>query len=293
VALAAVLATLAALPAIAIASSSATAATASNSQTYTDSTGEDPAAPDITTIVVSNDDAGNITFQVNISNRPTFTQDMLVDIFLDTDKNATTGDTQLFGADYVLEMQPGAAGVFQWNGQTFASGQVVDASYAATGATFHINARDLGATQGFNFVAIATSGVTTDANGNPDFTNAHDDVAPDVGRGTYSYQVLAKLTLSVNGFTTSPAPPKSGRTFSAGLAVSQSDTGSGVTAGTITCSARIAGKQLTMTARRVVDGVAVCVWLIPGKSHGKTVRGSITLTVRGSHVTRSFAARVG
>ena len=38
---------------------------AANSVTYNDSTGEDPAAPDITTIVVTNDDAGTITFQIN------------------------------------------------------------------------------------------------------------------------------------------------------------------------------------------------------------------------------------
>jgi hypothetical protein len=37
---------------------------ASNSKTFLDSTGEDATAPDITSDVVSNDDAGNITFQI-------------------------------------------------------------------------------------------------------------------------------------------------------------------------------------------------------------------------------------
>ena len=44
------------------------AATA-NTTTYTDSTGENPAAPDITTIVVSNNDAGIISFKINVPNR--------------------------------------------------------------------------------------------------------------------------------------------------------------------------------------------------------------------------------
>ncbi len=44
-------------------------------------------APDITSVVVSNDDAGMITFKVNISNRPTLTPDMSVLLFLDTDQN--------------------------------------------------------------------------------------------------------------------------------------------------------------------------------------------------------------
>src|SRR5437870_2602550 len=41
----------------------------SNSATFQDSTGEDALAPDITTIVVSNDDAGMVSFRVNIPNR--------------------------------------------------------------------------------------------------------------------------------------------------------------------------------------------------------------------------------
>ena len=43
---------------------------ASNSTSFQDSTGEDAAAPDITSVNVSNDDAGLITFQVNIATGP-------------------------------------------------------------------------------------------------------------------------------------------------------------------------------------------------------------------------------
>ena len=53
---------------------------AANTVTYQDSTGENPAAPDITTIVVSNNDTGMITFKINIPNRPQFTRDMLIDM---------------------------------------------------------------------------------------------------------------------------------------------------------------------------------------------------------------------
>jgi len=53
--------------------------TAANSQTFPDSIGEDASAPDITSIVVSNDDAGLITFQINVSNRPALTPDAAAD----------------------------------------------------------------------------------------------------------------------------------------------------------------------------------------------------------------------
>lgn len=285
------LAALAAVPAIALGSS---AATASNSTTYTDTGGDDPQAPDITSVVVSNDDSGLITFKVNISNRPAFTPDMLLDIYLDADRNAATGDSQAFGTDYVLELQPAGIGLFQWNGSDFVSASdqsSVSSSYASTGATMQVSARALGGTKGFNFVVIATSGITTDADGNDDFTSAHEDAAPNVPT-TWTYQVLTKLSLSVDGFATTPTPVKAGRTFSAGLAVSESDTASAIRKGTIACAARVAGQPLTLTATRIVNGVAVCVWLVPKGARGKIVRGSIGVTVRSVRVGRSFAAKV-
>ncbi len=69
-----------------------------NSATFQDSASEDPAAPDITTIVVSNDNARVLTFQVNIPNRPTLTPDMLLSAFVDTDANPATGDPTSFGS---------------------------------------------------------------------------------------------------------------------------------------------------------------------------------------------------
>ena len=281
-----------ALPAIALGSA---ARTATNSQSYQDSTGEDPAAPDITSIGVTNDDTGAITFQINIANRPAFTPDMLLDIFLDTDKNASTGASQFFGADYLIELQPGAVGLFQWNGSNFVgalSQSSLTFSYGTTGATIRVNALDLSRTKGFNFAVGATSGIAVDASGNPDFTNAHDDLAPDPGHGTFAYQVLIKVTLTVGAFTTSPKPPKAGKPFSAGLAVTESDTNAGVDQGTITCAARIAGKAVPVKAKRIVDGIAVCVWSIPKTAHGKTIRGSLALAVQGAQTSRTFAAKI-
>src|SRR4051794_32918895 len=89
-------AALVALPAGALGSASRTA---TNAQSFADSIGEDANAPDITGVDVSNDDAGLITFHVKISNRPAITPDMVVLLFMDTDKNPATGDTQSLGAD--------------------------------------------------------------------------------------------------------------------------------------------------------------------------------------------------
>jgi hypothetical protein len=271
------------------------ARTAVNSQNFIDSTGEDAAAPDITSIAVSNDDAGLITFKVNISNRPTMTSDMAVVIYLDTDQLATTGDTSLFGADYVIELDPGAVGLFKWNGSDFVfadSQSSLTFGYDATGATIRVGAADLNKTKGFNFVAIAASGLAVDANGNPDNTNLHTDPAPDAGHGVFNYKVLTKLTLSVAAFTTAPKPARAGKSFVAGLAANESDTQGPVQTGTVACAATIALKHIVATAHGVANGIAACSWKIPKTAKGKTIRGTITLTVQGVKVSRSFAAKI-
>ena len=101
IALAALFVVLAATPAIALGSSTRALA---NSASYPDSIGEDALAPDITGTTITNDDSGNLAFQIAISNRPALTPDMVVLVFLDTDQNTATGDPQSFGADYAIQL---------------------------------------------------------------------------------------------------------------------------------------------------------------------------------------------
>jgi hypothetical protein len=271
------------------------AAARANSQTFTDSTGEDPAAPDITTVVVSNDDAGLITFKINISNRPALTPDMLVLLYLDTDQQATTGDPTFLGAEYAIGLSQGLVDLAKWNGSDYVappSQSSVTYSYDATGATIRASASELGGTKAFNFLALAASGITIDTAGNPDFTNVHVDGAPDSGHGLFAYQVVTKLTLSVDAFTTSPKPAKAGKRFIAGLAATESDTNGPVKAGTVACSATVGGKHLSATAHVVANGIAACAWSLPRTAKGKTLRGTVSLTVKGTTVVRAFAVKV-
>jgi hypothetical protein len=266
----------------------------SNSQSFTDSTGEDPNAPDITGIDVSNTDAGMITFHVKISNRPTFTPDMLIVMWIDTDANPSTGDPQSLGADYAIVLVPGSVGLLKWDGTGYSnapSQTSLTYSYDATGATINISATDLGGTKAINFGVRATSGVVTDASGNPDFTNAHDDLAPDAGHGFYSYQVLTKLTLKVTAFTTTPKPAKAGQRFTASLAALESDTQGPVKNATITCAGFIKGVGVRAT-HALANGVASCFWKLPKTAKGKTLHATMTVTVQGTTLTKTFSARI-
>ncbi len=271
-----------------------TSRAAANTTTFPDSIGEDASAPDITNVVVTNDDAGMITFQVNISNRPMLTQDMFLLMFIDSDNNPATGDQQSYGAEYVIQLEPGQVGLFQWNGSDYVNAaSQTSLTYAyANGATIHISAADLGKSKALKFGVIAASGLVLGADGTPDFTQVKRDAAPDFGHGLYSYQVLTKLVLSATAFTTAPRPAKAGRPFSVSLAAKENDTNGPPTAGTVRCAATIAGKRLVATTHALRNGIAVCVWRLPATAKGRTVRGLITLTVRGTSLTRGFSARV-
>jgi hypothetical protein len=282
-------AALVALPTTALGSSSHAA---TNSQTYPDSTGEDANAPDITSVNVTNDDAGNIVFKVNISNRPALTSDMTMLMFFDTDENASTGDQDSLGAEYAIELDPGSVNLFQWNGSDYLLAQQqadLTYSYDATGATIHLSQGDLAGTKGFNFGILIFSGIVVDAQGNASFANAHADAAPDIGHGFFNYKVIAKITLTQTAFTVTPA--RAGKVFQASLAATQSDTGGPVGAGTVACTATVGGKALRGT-HTLANGIASCVWHLPKTAKGKTVRGKISLTVQGTTLSKSFVAHV-
>jgi hypothetical protein len=283
---------LAAIPAVAFGDSSRDA---SNSSTYADAIGEDPSAPDITSVVVSNDDAGAITFQINISNRPSFTSDMYFLLFLDADQRASTGDPDFSGADYIIQLASGAVDLFRWNGSEEApapSQSSLTYGYTSSGPAIHVKAADLGKTKGFDFRTIAVSGVAFDASGNPDFTNIHRDAAPDPGHGFFTYDVRTRLVLTATSFTTSPKPAKAGRTYAASLAANENDTSGPVQGATVACFATIAFKRIVATRRVVTNGIGSCVWRIPATAKGKMLRGTISLTARGAKVTRSFSSKI-
>lgn len=268
---------------------------AANSTTFPDSTGEDANAPDITSVQVANDDAGLITFTINISNRPAFTPDMYLLVFLDTDSNSSTGDPSSLGADFVIQMIPGAADLFQWSGTDYTrapSQSSLTFGYAPTGATLRISAADLNKTKALKFGIIAASGVVETPTGDLDFTNVRTDLAPDPGHGFNTYQVLTKLVLTTTAFTTAPKPARAGRPFTVSMAVSENDTQGPITKGVATCTATLGGKRFVATVHVVTNGIVNCVWRIPKTAKGLTIRGTIGVAVQGVKLTRPFASKI-
>lgn len=275
----------------------APAAATANAVTYTDSSGENAAAPDITTIVASNNDAGVISFRINIPNRAALTVDMLIAMEIDSDNNPATGSPD--GTDYAIELLQGEVFLFKWDGENFTrrAGDPPATSLIFSyqgGATITISAAELGNTKNLRFNTIVIAGLTTDpVTGDLDFTNATADVAPAVDAGLYTYEVkIGRATLNVRNFSTAPARPLAGKSFALRLQAARSDTGALVQGGRVTCVGRIGSARLAGTGR-FVGRQAVCTFRIPAAAKGKTFRGTITIVFEGLKASRSYSRTIG
>jgi len=283
-----------ALPAAASGALSAPKAPLANSTTYNDSVGEDPAAPDITTIVASNDDAATITFKISIPNRPQYAADIALVMFLDSDANQATGDPESLGADYIIQLIQGEILLFKWDGSDFTIAPTQSSlSYAwASGPTIRINASDLSNTRKLLFDVTAVSGLVFDSQtGAIDCTNCKRDFAPVIG--FYQYSVITqKPTLVVRSLKPSPAKPTAGRPFTLKLVAARSDTGAVVQNGRVTCVGRVGSARLKASVQRVQGGAATCTWNIPATAKGKTFRGSVTVSFEGLKAAQSYTGKV-
>jgi len=292
-------ATAVALPAAATgAATSATAPTrvAANTTTYQDSVGENPAAPDITTIVVSNNDAASISLRITIPNRPTLTPDMFVILWVDSDNNPATGDPDSLGAEYLLLLFRGDIALLRWNGSDYAEGAPATSlifAYQGGAVTFTINASELGNTRRFGFAARVISGIVVDeTTGDLDLTNAVQDDAPS-GAGFFNYQLqITPPTLVVRRVTTVPKAPRAGKTFTMRLVAARSDTGAVLQNGRVTCVGRAGTTRLRAQVARVTGGAATCTWNIPANAKGKQFRGTVTVVFEGLRANSSISRRI-
>jgi hypothetical protein len=221
-------------------------------------------------------------------------------VFINSDSNPATGDPQLFGADYLLQLigpisGPAGVALFRWNGTDFTATGVPQSTLIfsyANGATIKLNASELGNTRRVQFLVLALTGLVIGPDGKLDDTNARFDVAPDPGHGQYTFDVkITPPSLVVKTFVLRPLTPRAGKNLSVSVTFARSDR-TPVTSPSVTCRATLAGKRLAASSSKVTGGRATCVWALPKTAKGKTIRGTVSMRARGLKASRPFAAKV-
>jgi hypothetical protein len=261
---------------IATAAAALLAVGAAGADSFTDPVGDTP-GPDIKSVDVTSSLQSGLVVNVALANRPDLEDNEVVEIDVDLDGNASTGDDS--GIDlYGVLVGGDTPEVDIWQNGDFVatdSGQISFADGVAklvvplslVGSTVHVAAQALGAE-------------TPPDSGNPP-ADPGTDLAPDTGFYTFT---VAKPELRSATPTFSPARPRAGRTFSLrGVSVVLS-TG-GPFAAKSACSATLGGKKL--------GNITACAWRIPKKSKGKKLRVSIAASYETLkfNLARTFTVR--
>lgn len=160
---------------------------AANNAAFSDPAGDvTSAAPDITSVSVSNDDSAVVTFRVSIPNRPALLDPDLVAVLVDADGKASTGCARgSFGAEYALDVLAqryvfGRCIRGQWDFTKPPAS--FRGSYGSSTLTLQVNRRELGGSTNFKF-RVGSAGTSDDG--------AAYDFAPNVGLAPWNYRVIA------------------------------------------------------------------------------------------------------
>ena len=112
-------------------------------------------APDVTRTTIWNDAAGVVTFRVEIANVPAIRDRDFFALFLDVDRDATSGSPTSDGADYAIAIRgkAGTVGLARWHNDAwdFETPQDSLAASWSSGPTIRVDRAELGGTAAFRF----------------------------------------------------------------------------------------------------------------------------------------------
>jgi len=262
---------------------------------FTDPTGDNGGAPDITKVAVNGDaTSGTLTFSITASGLALPAADGTareVDLWLNTDRNPSTGSPN--GNEYVLFVDNDStdAGQWTWDIYHFANGDwqqvaetpTMDAFGGGNDFSIRINKSDLGGANSFDI--YATSG-TFDGNGN---AVGGFDAAPQNAVWVYDIRGPSRTSTSLLRPTfgkpaLAPAKVTAGKRLTVSFPITASRAGkpaARLTSGTIAAAATVAGKAVAHTTS-LEGGVAKVSLLVPRTAKGKTVRVTVAVTAPSS-----------
>ena len=262
------------------------------SVTYQDSTGEDPNALDIGTVVVSNDDTGLVTFDVRFVNGSLNAATDEFFVVINSDRDDSTGDPEADGADWFIGWA-GSPALLKWNGTDFTfapSMKTLATMPQPNGLIAKVNASELGNATGFDFYVKTYRPNPTDPEGE------YSDWAPEWKMWSYDVKVYVAPVLTATEVRCSPDPPRAGRPMVARTTVTVKRGTAAEPLGTaakVKATATIGGKKVAgVVLPGYASGKVAVRWLVPPTAKGKVMRGTITVTLEKASVTRTFVDSV-
>jgi len=260
---------------------------AAGSPAFTDPTADSNGAPDITSVVISDDaSTGGITVGVTTGSWP---DDGELVVGLDADRKASTGDG---GIDYLLSYSRLYWDMEKWDGGAWKQMPLSPSmGFAQSGpmVMWHFSKADIGGSTGFRFMVV---GLAYDADG--EVTGR--DAAPDAGFWLYdlSASSTSATTASLRPFLGTPlvSPTKAvaGRQFTVTFPVMRGD-GKPLATGAMICDPSVNGKVIPHS-EHFANGKATLSFVIPKSAKGKTLRVKVTIKNSAASATRIANYRV-
>jgi hypothetical protein len=235
---------------------------------------------DLTDIMVRNDDAGTITFDIHYDATAEGDDDDDLYLDLDTDRNPATGRRDVgLGVDFTIGahvMSRNADAVTLNERPTKRIRVTVTIKLIRISLDRHL----IGDTDGFRF-RVAVWEV---AQG-----NAYSDGAPDGGT-PWSFPIRI-ATGRIRPTLATSQHPRAGRRFVGRLSLRVAGTNRRLGSGHVRCHAFVEGRRLKPGVAAFAGRRAVCTWRLPTDSRGKTIQGSVGVAITSrTQVTRRFAA---
>ena len=250
---------------------------------FPDPAGDHDAAPDVTSVRVSDAKSGWITFAITTPNYATLPSESAIVLTIDADSNPETGEG---GAELSITLVGGEVVLDRWNGRRWARDtppMQVRARNSRNIVSIDLHVRELDNARRFGFSLLSV-----DLNTAVEGAVAVDFAPSDLSYWGYALANRPALILVATEPVATPRRPRAGRSFTVSLPVTRSDTGRSISSGNVDCRVRAAGVAVQATGR-VARGSATCAFVVPRAAKGKVVRGTITVRVDGKVVARDFA----
>jgi hypothetical protein len=255
-------------------------------QTYDDPAADSGAAPDITSVAVTNDNAERVTFRIRFAQPGQLTTDTVVWLLIDLDRNSNTGGED-GGEERMIAYDAESDSYYyaSWNGTALVRDTPANFQMLVQDAEIEISIPrpNLGTTQAFDFWLYADKYVG-------DEVTAEDSAPDGTAVWTYTFETKA-VQLRAQQPQGTPRFPVAGKRFVVSTFVFRETDGSRVTSGTVQCTARIAGKPLAAKPSFAV-GQPSCAMTVPKTARGKILTGTIAVATKGGQVARPFRFKV-